>query len=156
MRERADHRRRQECDQHADDEAPRRRIAEHADRELPDAEKIDRQQRQDRAELDQHREGLAEIVVVEAEEALDQEEMPGRGHRQELGQALDDAEDEGLEKVERHDGLRGQRGIRRARGRAREVREMRFSRIINLGATGNGEHCTGCSRPTLSKGPRAT
>ena len=67
---------------------------EHADRELPDTEKIDRQQRQDRAELDQHGEGLAEIVVVEAEELLDQEEMPGRGYRQEFGQALDDAEDE--------------------------------------------------------------
>src|SRR5262249_23691022 len=30
VRERADHRRRQECNQHADDEAPSRRIAEHA------------------------------------------------------------------------------------------------------------------------------
>jgi hypothetical protein len=32
---------------------------------------------------------------------------------------------------------------------------MRFSRIINPGATGKGEHCTGCSRP-LSKGSGAT
>ena len=67
---------------------------------LPEPGEIDRQQRQDGAELDQHREGLAEIVVVEAEEALHQQQVPGRGHRQELGQALDDAEDEGLEKIE--------------------------------------------------------
>ena len=100
VRERADHRRRQERDQHADDETARRRIAEHAEREPPQPDEIDRQQRQDRAELDQHREGLAEIVVVEAEEVLHQQQMAGRGDRQELGQALDHAEDEGLEKVE--------------------------------------------------------
>jgi hypothetical protein len=29
----------------------------------------------------------------------DQEQMPGRGDRQELGQALDDAEDEGFDQV---------------------------------------------------------
>src|SRR5882757_1996613 len=80
------------------------RNAEHADRDLPDAEKIDRQQREDGAELDQHREGLAEILVIEAEEALHQQEVSGGGHRQELGQPLDHAEDERLEKIERHDG----------------------------------------------------
>jgi hypothetical protein len=32
---------------------------------------------------------------------------------------------------------------------------MRFSPIINPGATVKGEHCTGCSRP-LSKGRGAT
>src|SRR5262249_8368000 len=66
--------------------------------------KIDRQQREDGTELNQHGEGLAEIVIVEAEKVLDQEEVPSRGHWQELGQALDDAEDEGLEKLKRHDG----------------------------------------------------
>ena len=30
---------------------------------------------------------------------------------------------------------------------------MRFSRIINPGATGKGEHCTGCSRPLIQSGP---
>jgi hypothetical protein len=34
--------------------------------------------------------------------------MPGRRHRNEFGQALDDTEDERLEKVEYHNGLRGQ------------------------------------------------
>ena len=74
----------------------RRRIGEQSERELPERAEIDRQQRQDRAELDQHREGLAEIVVVEAEEALHQQQMPGRGDRKEFGQALDDAEDAAL------------------------------------------------------------
>jgi hypothetical protein len=81
--------------------------------------------------------------------------MAGRGHRQELSEPLDHPEDEGLQIFEQHDGLREQRGTDAPR-RAREVQEMRFSRIINLGATGNGEHCTGCSRPTLPKGSRAT
>src|SRR5262249_57223679 len=39
---------------------------------------------------------------------------------------LDDAEDEGLEKIERNDGLRGQRGNGAAQHRARKVRERRF------------------------------
>ena len=43
---------------------------ERAERDLPQPHEIDRQDRQDRAELDQHHEGLAEIVVVEAEEML--------------------------------------------------------------------------------------
>ena len=154
--ERADQRRRQKCDQYPDDETLRGRILEHAERELPDTEKIDRQQRQDRAELDQHGEGLAEIIVIEAKELLHQEEMPGRGYRHELGQALDDAEDECLEQVEGHDGLRGQDdGTGAAQDRAREIWRLRFSRIINPRATGNGEDCTGCSR-ALSRGSGAT
>jgi len=44
--------------------------------ELPDAHEIDRQQRQDRAELDQDREGLAELLVGETEKVLDQQQMP--------------------------------------------------------------------------------
>ena len=100
--DRADDRRRQERDQHADDEAACRLIAEHGGRDAPKPPEIDGQDRQNGAELDQHHEGLAESVVVEAEETLDQQQMPGRGHRQELGQTLDDAEDEGLEKVESH------------------------------------------------------
>ena len=78
---------------------------------------VDRQQRQDGAELDQHREGLAEVLVLEAEEALHQQQMPGRGHREEFGQPLHDAEREGLEQVEPHEGhgwLRGVAGADRA------------------------------------------
>ena len=66
-------------------------------------DEIDRQQRQNRAELDQHRESLAEILIVEAEEALHQQQVAGGGDRKEFGQALDNAEDECLEKVEGHD-----------------------------------------------------
>ena len=72
MRERADHRCRQESNQHSDDEAPRCGIAEHAGSDSPDAEEIDRQQRKDCAELDEDCECLAEIRVVETEKPLDQ------------------------------------------------------------------------------------
>ena len=117
VRERADDGRRQECDQHTDDETPSCRIAEHTCGNSPDTKKIDRQQREDRAELDEHREGLAEIVIVESEKALHQEEVAGRGHRQELGQPLNHTEDEGLEQVEQHDGsaARGREVPRRSR-----------------------------------------
>src|SRR5262249_56042698 len=86
-----------ECKKHAEDEPPSRRIAEHAGSNSPDAEEIDRQQRKDCAELDEDCEGLAEIRVVETEKALDQEQVSGRGHRQELGQSLDDAQYERFE-----------------------------------------------------------
>src|SRR5919198_986416 len=52
VRERADDRRREECYQHTDDETPSRRIAEHTGGNAPDTKKIDRQQREDRPELD--------------------------------------------------------------------------------------------------------
>ena len=42
--------------------------------------------------------------------------------------------------------------VRAAQDRAREIWRLRFSRIINPRATGNGEDCTGCSR-ALSEGP---
>ena len=86
------------------------RIVEHADSELPQPHEIDRQQRQDGAELDQDREGLAEVLVAEAEELLQQQQMAGRGDRKELGQPFDDAEDDCLEEIERHDGFRGGEG----------------------------------------------
>ena len=57
------------------------RIVENADGELPQPHRIDRQQRQDGAELDQDGEALAEILVAEAEELLQQQKMPGRGDR---------------------------------------------------------------------------
>src|SRR5258708_3739802 len=39
-------------------------------RTAPEAREVDRKERQDRAELDQHREGIAEPFVAEAEEML--------------------------------------------------------------------------------------
>ena len=47
--------------------------------------------RADRAELDHHLEHLAGRAA-EADQVDDEDQMAGRGHRQELGQALDDAE----------------------------------------------------------------
>jgi len=45
----------------------------------------------------------AEGVVVEAEEAFQQQEMPRRGHRHELVRPSTMPRYEGLEKVERHE-----------------------------------------------------
>ena len=54
---------------------------------------IDRQDGEDRAELDQHLEGLA--GRVEAEEVAGEQDVAGRGDRDELGQPLEDAEEGG-------------------------------------------------------------
>ena len=115
--ERADHGCRQEGKQHAEDEPPRRLLGYEADRDLRDAGKIDRQQGQDGAELNQYRECLAEFFVIEAEEALHQKQVTGGRYRQEFGQSLDHAEDECLEKIEEHGGLRerGTHEIRKCR-----------------------------------------
>ena len=59
-----------------------------ADRDLPQPREIDREERQDRAELDQDGEGLVGLAF-EAEEVLQEQEMAGRGDRQELGAALE-------------------------------------------------------------------
>src|SRR5262249_42098254 len=88
----ADDDRRQKRDQQADDEAAIVGIAEHADRDPPQFAEIDYDDRKDRAELNQDRKALPEIVVAEIEEAFREQEMPGRRHRQELGDALDNAE----------------------------------------------------------------
>ena len=125
VRERADDRGGQERDQHADDEAARRLLRERADRDRPQPLEIDRQDRQDRAELDQHHEGLAERVVVEAEEVLEQQQVAGRRNGEKFGQALDHAENDGLEQVEQH--AEGSEEARFAR--------QRLSRKAGQGAT---------------------
>ncbi len=96
----ADDRRRQERDDHADREAPRVGIAGHRDGDPPQAREIDRQDGEDRPELDQDGEGLVGLAV-EPEEMLQQEEVPGRGHRQELGAALQHAKQRGLKQLDR-------------------------------------------------------
>ena len=98
-------------------------LGERADRDRPQPLEIDRQDRQDRAELDQHHEGLAERLVVEAEEVLEQQQVAGRRDGQEFGQALDHAEHDGLDQVEQHAELRGDgRDSRRDACRARPVK----------------------------------
>src|SRR5262249_17486227 len=108
--------RRQERDHHADDKTTRGWVGEHADGEPPQPNKIDRQQGEDRTELDKDREGIPELFARRdwAEELVDQEQVPGRRDRQELGQALDHAENDGLQEIKRHRGT-----PRRVRGTIR-------------------------------------
>src|SRR5438132_1278798 len=73
------------------------------ERDLPQPHEIDREQRQDGAELDQHGETFPERLLVEAEEMADQQQMPGGGYWDELGQALDHAEEYRLEKIKQHE-----------------------------------------------------
>jgi hypothetical protein len=57
--------------------------------------------RRDRAQLDDRRVCRDRLVRdIQPEELLRHREVPGRRHRQELGETLDDAEDEGLEIAE--------------------------------------------------------
>jgi hypothetical protein len=88
----------------------RRAYEQYADSELPQPHGIDRQQGQDGAELDQNREALAEVLVAETQELLQQQKMAGRGDRQKLGQPLGHAEDGCLDDIERHDEFRGGEG----------------------------------------------
>src|SRR5262249_37622451 len=71
---------------------------------------VNRQQGEDRAQLDQDRKGIAEIVVAEAKKMLHQKQVPGRGYRDVFREALDDAEASCLENIEQHgQELRGKR-----------------------------------------------
>jgi hypothetical protein len=88
---------------------------------LMKAEEIDGQQCQERAEPDQHREGLAEVLIREAEEPLYQQQMPGRRHRSERGQPFGHAEGERLHQIEPREGHGWLRGAAGADGVGREV-----------------------------------
>src|SRR5690348_17996007 len=63
--------------------------------QLPDAAPIHQRDRQDRAGLDTH----VEQIGTRTQPVLGNQQMPGRGDRQELGDALDDAEDDHTEEV---------------------------------------------------------
>jgi hypothetical protein len=95
MRESADDCRGQEGDEHADDEATRGRIVRQGFGDRPKPVEVHRQDRQNRSELNQDLEGLA--GRLEAEEMADEEQVAGRGHRQEFGQALDEAQEKRLD-----------------------------------------------------------
>src|SRR5687768_15948538 len=64
----------------------------HARAEVPDDS-------QDRAQLDEDLED-GRALAGEADGVADDDQVPGRGDRQELGQPLDDSEDEGLEQLD--------------------------------------------------------
>src|SRR5205823_6096291 len=112
---------------HPDNEPLIVAIAEHAEKQAPQPREIDRQQRQDGAELDQHIEAFAERFVVETEKMADQQKMTGRRYRNEFGQAFDDAEEDRLDQIQCHVGSAMERlgGIAasavRLRGTARKA-----------------------------------
>jgi len=54
--------------------------------------------------LDDDLEQLA-AIVIEIQQVAGKNQMAGRGNRQELGQPLDDAEDEGFEQENRVHGM---------------------------------------------------
>ena len=93
----------QERHQHADDEAPVVGIGEHAERDPPQLGEIDHDDRENRAELNQHDETVPESALAEIEEALRQQQMAGRGNRQEFRDALDDAENHRPYCIRHHD-----------------------------------------------------
>ena len=89
--QRADDHRRQEGDQDVAHEAELVAVVQQAGGGAREAAEIVPAHRPDRAELDDHLEHLAGRAL-EADQVDHEDQMPGRGHRQELGQALDDAE----------------------------------------------------------------
>jgi hypothetical protein len=99
-RQRADHRRGQKGNEHADDETRSCPFGEHVRRQRPDAAEINTQQCQDCAELDKNRERLAEGIVTPAEEMLHQQQVACRGNGKELGESFHDTENSRLDQVD--------------------------------------------------------
>src|SRR6202034_440971 len=100
-------------------------------------------------ELNQYRETFAEILVAEAEELLDQQQMSGRGYRNELGQSLDDSENNRLDDIQGHVELRGRKkglGVRPIRLRSCRIACRDLWRKAGILATTKGTRRTGCSR----------
>src|SRR3954447_5597579 len=87
----------QEGEEHADDEMPCLRVFGQGDSDAPEPFGIDRQQRQDGAELDQD---LETGAALEAQEMRSEQQMSGGRDGDEFGQALDNAEDDGFYDVE--------------------------------------------------------
>ena len=87
---RADHRRRQERQQHAEHEAARARIVRQRHGDARQLDGVDAEDGEDGAELDQHLERLA--GRADAEEVLGEQKVAGRRDGKELGQPLDEAQ----------------------------------------------------------------
>ncbi len=127
---------------------------------LPEADKIDDQQRQDGTELDQHHEGLAEIIVIETEETLHQQQMAGRGHRQELGQPSTTPRTKALKRSKTLQAPRRETRTAAAaveRGSSdtsavstKAVGRTAFHASLTPEQRARGEHCTACSATPLS------
>jgi hypothetical protein len=96
----AQHHRGREGDEHIDGEAPRLLAAPaQAHHGVAQPLRIDDHHREDRTGLDGNVEDLA-LLVGEAQQRPGQDEVAGAGDGQELGQALDDAHQGGLEQGE--------------------------------------------------------
>ena len=90
--EQPQHRRGDEGDRDVEREAPRAGFArEQTGRDRPEGAPVEHDHGQDRAQLDDHVEGRPLLGTV-AEQLGGEDQVPGRGDRQELGQSLDDAE----------------------------------------------------------------
>src|SRR5688572_2402672 len=148
MCQRADDRRRQKRQQNSKHEAARRRVGEHSGRNPPQSQEIDREQRENRAELDEDCEGIPERLALrlESEQPSGEQQMTGGRNGDELGEALKDAENDRGDEIEGHRWTpRGEQGERRAKATA----DGSLSRNINPAATPRLEDCTDCS-PTPS------
>ncbi len=87
----ADDHRREEGEQDVADEAELLRLRKHARGGAQEAVEVDPADGADRAELDDHLEHLSGRSS-KADQVTHEDQMAGRGNRQELGQALDDPE----------------------------------------------------------------
>ncbi len=99
VEDRAEHGSRQEGENHGQREAPRGGIARQPDQDLPQPAEGKGHDGQDRAELDHH----IEDGVMKPQQIADQDQMAGGGNRQELGETLDRAEDQGRNRVVIHE-----------------------------------------------------
>ena len=96
----ADDRRGQKRDDDGRDEAARVRIARKRNQDAPEPGEIDDDHGEDRAELDEHAEGVPEGLLAmraDAEKLSRQKQMGGRGDRDELRYPLNDPENDGIE-----------------------------------------------------------
>src|SRR5262249_16693111 len=100
--QRPDHHGGKKCDQCSDDETLIVAIGEHAEKQAPQPREVDRQQRQEGAELKQDVESLSERFNVENEEMADEQKMAGRRNRNEFSEAFDDAEEDRLDEIQCH------------------------------------------------------
>ncbi len=96
----ADDRRGQERDDDGGDEAARLRIARKRNQDVPEPGEIDDDHGEDRAELNEHAEGIPEGLLAmraDAEKLSREKQMGGRGNRDELRNPLNDPEKDGIE-----------------------------------------------------------
>jgi hypothetical protein len=93
--QRANHCGRQKGQAQAHHKAQGDRVAAHAAGQRGDARAVFPAHRQDRPQLNHHFEHLA-LAIVKVDQIASQNQMPGAGNRKKLGNAFNDAHDQGL------------------------------------------------------------